>query len=67
MSILKIIEMWFGLFIKYFWGSFFADFCWREGISYFVSFTFWNLSSAEVSLHKSIFDLDEDFDSKEDF
>ena len=27
---------------------------------------FWNLSSAEVSLHNSIFDLDEDFDSKED-
>ena len=28
---------------------------------------FWNLSSAEVSLHNSIFDLYEDFDSKEDF
>ena len=32
----------------------------------FFSFAFWNLSSAEVSLCKSIFDLDEDFDSKED-
>ena len=30
------------------------------------SFTFWNLSSAEVSLCKSIFGLDEDFDSTED-
>ena len=27
---------------------------------------FWNLSSAEVSLRILIFDLDEDFDSKED-
>ena len=35
-------------------------------ISFFVSFTFWNLSSAEVSLRKSIFDLDENFDSRED-
>ena len=32
----------------------------------FFSFTFWNLSSAEVSLCKSIFGLDEDFGSKED-
>ena len=28
---------------------------------------FWNLSSAEVSLRNSVFDFDEDFDSKEDF
>ena len=27
---------------------------------------FWNLSSVEVSMHKSIFDLEEDFDSKEE-
>ena len=27
---------------------------------------FWNLSSVEVWLCKSIFDLDEDFDSKKD-
>ena len=35
-------------------------------ISFFVSSTFWNLSSAEVSLRKSIFDLEENFDSRED-
>ena len=32
----------------------------------FVSFTFWNLSSAKVSLRNSSFDLAEDFGSKED-
>ena len=36
-------------------------------VSNFFSFTFWNLSSAEVSLRKSVSDFDEDFVSKEDF